>query len=98
MSDFGTQLAAAIQAKSLTRSAFARAAGSPASLVTEVIRGQRKPPLARLEAWSRILLSSEAERLAFVRAGALVHCPLVIQTWVGELRAAAPAAARKRRT
>ena len=97
MADFGTQLAAALQAKGLTRSAFARAAGSPASLVTEVIRGQRKPPLARLDAWSRLLLSSEAERLAFVRAGALAHCPLVVQTWVGELRAAVPTAAPKRR-
>lgn len=95
MADFGTQLAAAITARGLTRFAFARQASCPVSLVSEVIRGRRKPPLARLEAWSRLLLATDAERLAFVRAGALVHAPEVVQCWVAELRATPPPSRRR---
>ncbi|MBN8523811.1 MAG: helix-turn-helix transcriptional regulator [Planctomycetes bacterium] len=95
MGDFGMHLAAAIEAKGHTRLAFARLAGCPTSLVSEVIRGKRKAPLARLESWSRLLFQTEAERLAFVRAGALAHAPAVIQAWVAELRTG-PASPRRR--
>jgi ABC-type uncharacterized transport system fused permease/ATPase subunit len=66
-------------------------------LVSQAVRGTRKPPLARLETWSQLLLTGERERVEFVRLGALLHAPPAVQEWVTELQAVQAAAPTKRR-
>lgn len=59
----------------LSQSAFAKAAGCPSAWVNLIIRGQRTPPLDRLDAWANILKIPPASRADFEYAAGLAHCP-----------------------
>ena len=84
---FGQDLADAITAAGMTKAQFARAAGCTKSLVTDVVCGRRKVPLAQAERWAAVLHAAVRDRLAFVRAAAVDHCPPVVQEWIRELTA-----------
>lgn len=84
---FSALFLASLEQAGLGRTAFARLAGCTPSLVTEVIKGVRKPPLDRISRWAELLHPADEEaRLTFVRNAALTHAPQIVQEWIAELK------------
>lgn len=85
-SAFGALLNRAIHARGLSQRGFAAKVGSTGPFISMIVRGQRRVPLERLDAWMRVLELEGVERQEFVVQADLSHCPIRIQRLVAQLR------------
>lgn len=65
--------------------AFARKLGRSNGFVSQIIRGERLPPLDLIESWGDELGLSTTERDAFILEAKLEHCPESISASYREL-------------
>jgi transcriptional regulator with XRE-family HTH domain len=65
--------------KGLSQLAFAGRAGCNQSFVSQVIRGDRKPPLAQIDRWVSVLGLAGVERQTFIEAANLEHATPVLR-------------------
>jgi transcriptional regulator with XRE-family HTH domain len=75
----------ALRRHSLTQSAFARQVCVPRSVLSEVIRGRRKPPKTQAVRWMTALEIPASERLTWRRAIALARADPLLAEWIVEL-------------
>lgn len=66
---------------------FARKVGTSQGFVSEILRGNRTPPLDRIEKWAEALGLKSEERVEFIRHAHLAHCPDTIRDDYLRLRA-----------
>lgn len=82
---FGEYLEQALKLKGLSQRAFSLLVGYPQQAVNGIIRGERVPPLGRLEAWANAL-SNHVDKALFLELGRLEHSPKEIRQLVIDLR------------
>lgn len=87
MVPFSRMLEEALRRNSLTQSAFARQVGIPRSVLSEVIRGRRKPPKTQAVRWMTALEIPAGERLSWRRAVVLARADPLLAEWVEALEA-----------
>lgn len=79
-------LAALLEERKLNPSDFAVLVGDRQNNVWQYLKGVIRPPLAKLELWSRRLKLDEAERTRFIRLGRLGHAPKEVREEIDRLR------------
>lgn len=72
---FGSQLAELLGSRGLSHRRFGELVGSGQGYISQVIRGVRTPPLARLPRWMEALGLDSAAQDALVELALLAHCP-----------------------
>ncbi len=83
---FQKLLLEAVARRFFTVSAFAKAAGEPKSSMGAITNAKYMPRLARVDQWAKTLSLSEEERVAFMEAALLAHCPLEIEQGYLEMK------------
>lgn len=80
-------LAGHLETRGWSHRQFAARVESGQGFISQVIRGDRTPPLDRLPVWMEVLALSVEERSAFLEAALLAHAPQEVVDLVVELRA-----------
>jgi transcriptional regulator with XRE-family HTH domain len=73
--DFPALFSAALQASSIGKSEFARAVGISPGFVTQILTGERPPPLDRMVQWAQTLKITGVAREKFFQAAVARHVP-----------------------
>lgn len=87
MVPFGRLLEQALRRKGLSQNQFARRVAVPRSVISEIVRGRRKPPVRRAVGWMDALDIPANERLSWRRAIALARADPILAVWLDELEA-----------
>jgi len=71
-------LRAALEAKGISARDFAQEAGCHHTFISQVVRGQTRIPIGRIDAWAAKLGLQGADLTAFLEAAWLAHTPSFI--------------------
>lgn len=72
---FLDQLAVLLHRRGESATAFGARVGVNHTTISRIMRGMRQPDVEALDAWADALQLEGEERVAFVLAGELAHCP-----------------------
>jgi transcriptional regulator with XRE-family HTH domain len=82
---FGHMLADLLHERGWSQAEYARKTGANQSFVSQVVRGVRKPPLRRLDAWATELGLAGTQLRQFIELGHLGHTSPVVREMVERL-------------
>lgn len=86
MKPFGPLLADYLTQRGWSIRAFARQVDHNPTFISQIIRGQRRPPLKRVDAWADQLDLSSQDRESFLDAAALAHAPARVHEIIARYR------------